>query len=589
MLIKALCDYYKILEQEGKLLREDCSRVKIHYFISLNEDGTIDDIIEAGRAGYLEPEAMTGKDKAIEICLPRRTEKSGIKSNILEHREVYIFGLLHDGTGLVAHDRTGKARKSHEEFVKTNLKFIEGLHSSAIDAFRNFLLTWNPEVETKNPILLKLGKDFGKAGYGFCLKGYYPYFLDEDPKIWKRWEVVYKASTKQEEGRNSQCAVYGEVMPIARIHNKIKGVYGGIPMGTVLIGCNNESEESYGNKQSYNSNISETAMRQYTKTLNYLLKSKVHNSTLEDMTVLLWTMGGDETCEGKLMAALLGESDVYDSSETEQILKMIWREEKKSTSVEEEFKYWVEIKRNKQFDVCVLGIKPNASRISAKFFYRKKYSDILWNLIRFQKEVQSTKKIYPVSICKIVKELKSPKSRKEITNPDMLSKFVGAVLTGAPFPRALLETAVRRVKTDGDYQVNRIRAGIIRAWINRNGRQEELHVVLDLKNTGDAYLCGRLFAILEKLQQDALGVKLTRTIKDAYFASASSRPAGIFPKLVRMAEDHLKKVRNPEYYLRKLRRIKEGLRGEFPEILLLPDQGRFIVGYYHQYNNFYDK
>lgn len=114
-------------------------------------------------------------------------------------------------------------------------------------------------------------------------------------------------------------------------------------------------------------------------------------------------------------------------------------------------------------------------------------------------------------------------------------------------------------------------------------------MALDKENHTPAYLCGRLFAVLERLQQDASGNSLNRTIKDAYFASASSRPAIVFPKLLKLAQNHLNKIKSPVFFNKLIGEIMWHLEGEFPETLLLSDQGRFIVGYYQQYQSFFEK
>ena len=131
-------------------------------------------------------------------------------------------------------------------------------------------------------------------------------------------------------------------------------------------------------------------------------------------------------------------------------------------------------------------------------------------------------------------------------------------------------------------KINHIRAGLIKACINRKNRKEEIKVGLDRRNQSQAYLCGRLLAVLEKLQQDASVTKLNRTIKDVYFASVSAKPAMVFPKLIRLSQIHLSKVKYPGYYNKQIREILDGLRGEFPIMLSLEDQGRFDVGYYQQ-------
>lgn len=114
-------------------------------------------------------------------------------------------------------------------------------------------------------------------------------------------------------------------------------------------------------------------------------------------------------------------------------------------------------------------------------------------------------------------------------------------------------------------------------------------MALDKENRNPAYLCGRLFAVLERLQQDASGNSLNRTIKDAYFASAVSKPVLVFPKLLRLAQNHLNKVRNPVYYNIWFGEIMDKMKGEFPGSLLMEDQGRFIIGYYQQYQSFFTK
>ena len=114
---------------------------------------------------------------------------------------------------------------------------------------------------------------------------------------------------------------------------------------------------------------------------------------------------------------------------------------------------------------------------------------------------------------------------------------------------------------------------------------------LDKTNTNQAYLCGRLFAVLEKLQQEASNNSLNRTIKDSYFASASSKPAMVFPKIIKLAQNHLNKVNEWQRvrFNKLIGEIINMLNDGFPETLLLKDQGRFMIGYYQQYQSFFEK
>lgn len=590
MLIKALSEYYDILAEKGKILPDGFSKVNIHYLVCLDHEGKIKEIIDYQEKVQIKTGKGQTKDKYIPRTesMPQRTEKPGIESNIIEHRPLYVFGLNLGEAGLTPDDKTGKARKSHDVFVRSNLEFLEGIDSPVVNAYRNFLKIWEPEKETENDILLKLGKNYGKSGFAFCLTGYPDLMLHNDMQVKQKWEQFY--NTRNSENRNgyvAQCAVSGEEAEIARIHNKIKGVFGGLATGSVLIGYNNPSENSYGNEQSYNSNISQPVMKKYTEALNYLLGSSKHKILMDDITIVFFAMDESEAHEDAILAMLYGQSDKMNAEETEGMIKNLLENGRKGKITEG----WLQSLNliEPDVDFYMLGLKPNSSRLSVKFISRKRYADILWNLACFQKDMQLSEELHPVSFFRIKEELKSPKNTSEKINPALLAKLFESVIYGNNYPTALLETVVRRVKIDKDIAVSRCRAGIIKACINRNNKKEELGVALDKENCSPAYVCGRLFAVLEKLQRDASGTKLNRTIKDAYFASASAKPAMVFPKLLKLAQNHLNKVNSPFYYNKLIGEIVDKLNGEFPETFLLSDQGRFIIGYYQQYQNFFDK
>ena len=242
--------------------------------------------------------------------------------------------------------------------------------------------------------------------------------------------------------------------------------------------------------------------------------------------------------------------------------------------------------------------------MAVKFIYRKKYADILWNIARFQADMQLSKEPHPISFGWIMKEMISPKisskNQGDKIDPALLAKIFKSVIYGTSYPEALLEIMVRRVKTDTDLKVNEVRAGVIKACINRNNQKEEMSVALNKENKSPAYLCGRLFAVLERLQQEASGESLNRTIKDAYFGSAASKPASVFPRLMILAQNHLDKVRRLSqnsfgktrgvaYYNIRIGEIVDLLEDRFPDTLGLSEQGSFIIGYYQQTQDFFTK
>ncbi len=591
MLIQALCDYYDILSEQEKVLPDGYSKVPIHYLVYLTPEGEIAEILDWREVTDIEDKK--GKKKQMfrprDVVMPKRTEISGIATNYIEHRPLYLFGLNFEKEMFTTEDATNKAKKSHKVFVETNLNLIEGIDTPVVNAYRKFIEKWIPEKEIENPQLQVLGKNYKSAGFAFCLYGTVEY-LHQDDEIKKKWQTLYSSLQTDKEDVVTQCAVTGREEPIARIHSKIKGISGGLATGTVLVSFKNPSESSYGNSQSYNSNISEKVMMKYTEALNFISGTKKQKLLLDDMTVLYWAMSKKEQYNDIMAALLFHNRDVISEEEMEDMLKSLLSDVQKGNLLPDRLSTE---HIDPDVDFYILGLKPNSSRLSVKFLYRKKLGEILANIAIHQMDLQISNEIRPVALWQIKRELVSPKSKNDSVDPALMAKIFEAVIYGTNYPQFLLATVIRRVKTDTENKFNSIRAGIIKACINRKSRisneKEVLDVALDKSNQNPAYLCGRLFAILEKLQQDASDYLLNRTIKDAYFASAASKPATIFPKLLKLAQNHLKKSNYPGFFNQSVEEVIDKINGAFPETLPLVEQGKFMIGYYHQYQSFFKK
>lgn len=589
MLIKALCDYYDVLSKKELVLPDGYSEVPIRYKIALTADGTIDEIISCEEER--KEKTKSGKEKLTmapkKLLFPKRTDKSAIESNYIEHRPLYIFGLNLDKGKLTPDDKSQKAKKSHDAFVKKNLEFVEGLDSPIVNAFRNFLLKWKPEDEVLNAQVLTLGTKYKTSNFAFCLTGSPDVLLQDDLAICKKWEELYAKDQNVPGEFEAQCAITGEKTSIARIHGKIKGLADGATTGNVLIGFNNPSDTSYGNKQSYNSNVSEIAMKKYTEALNYLLKNSAHKITLDDITVCFWAMDGGDNHEKTLKELLMKSSKEKSAEEIDALLKSLLQRGTQSKITSEELEK-VNEELDANIDFYIVGLKPNSSRISVKFIYRKKFGTLLMNIAEFQKELQISNEVNVISLKNINEACKSPKSSTEKANPSLFASVFESALYNKPYPKSLLATIVRRAKIDKE--IDKVKAGVIKAYLMRN-EKEEMTVALNRSNQDQAYLCGRLFAVLERIQEQATGGKLNSTIKDRYFASATSKPANVFPTLIKLEQHHLKKL--PEgsqvFYSKIISEIMDGLENEFPTLLSLTKQGKFIVGYYQQMQAFYTK
>ena len=583
MLIKALNEYYDILARNDKVCKDGFSRQNITHMIMLRKDGTVSDIINVEQESEPDSKGKT-KLQPISVVLPERTQKPGIDGNIVEHRPLYIFGLNYDNKSgtYSTEDSTDKAKKSHKAFVDKNLEFTEGMTSDIVTAYRNFLQKWNPQDEIENELLVNLGKAYSTANFIFGLDGHPEIKLhDTDGEIAQKITKL-KKSVGPVQG-NDICAVTGEKGEISVTHDKIKGVRNANATGALMVCVNNTAECSYGKEQAYNSSITQTTMKHYTEALNTLIADKNHRIYLDDMTVVFWAMSDDDSKETDLFASMLGFDDKIDADEMNGILLKSLNDVNQGKSPD-----FTELDIDKNVEFYIVGIAPNVSRLAQKFIYRDKFGNIFSHIARHQADMMIVNSKGNIPMWRIFRELKPPQSTNYTTPPPLMASVFGAIINGTRYPESLLENAVRRVKTDKS--VNYVRAGIIKACINRKDRysknKEEIKMALDIENNNQAYLCGRLFAVLEKVQSDALP-GLNRTIKDSYFASACANPSTVFPKLIKLSQYHIEKLEYKVKYKIVTGEIMDKLNGKFPKTLPLSEQGKFIIGYYQQMQDLY--
>ena len=602
MLIRSLCDYYDIQSARGEAASDIMSEQPVHWMVMLTPDGRVADIIDK-RIEESVPQ-KNGKVKIVKkpivVSLPKRTQKTGIDANIIEHRPLYIFGLNYDAKiGLTPDDKTGKARKSHEAFVKKNLEFFDGIDSEIARAYVNFIKNWVPENETENEQLKKLGKEYQGSYYIFALDGSPECKLHKDKAVLTKYEeIMAKAAAEAAESDDGimMCPIEGERLRAARIHDKIKGIKGGNSVGAVLVNFNSSAFESYGKSQSMNSGISEKAMKKYTSSLNKLLADPMHHIYSDDMTVVFFAMKHDDKAECDLFSDYLNSSNAVTEDSTKADVKAVSENiyHKGQTGNAQALDDDVD----NGVDFFVAGFTPNGSRICQKFMVRNKFGKIIDNVKQHQQDMAICGSNGEIPLWRINKELVSPNSANAIS-PALQSDIFQAILNGTNYPYTLLETVVRRVCTDSDtdsnnkIKINEVRAGLIKAFINRkarlNGDKEEITMSLDKENKNPAYLCGRLFAVLEKIQLEATDVKLNRTIKDAYFSSASSRPALIMPRLIDLSNYHLRKLKEGRAidFSKLINEIMGKIKDSLPTNLSIMEKGKFQLGYFQQNKDFF--
>ena len=171
--------------------------------------------------------------------------------------------------------------------------------------------------------------------------------------------------------------------------------------------------------------------------------------------------------------------------------------------------------------------------------------------------------------------------------PNLPEAVVKSIFQGLPYPISLFQACIRRIRAEQSVTI--VRAAIIKAYLNRinNNNNIKIKIMLDKENQNQGYLCGRLFAVLDKIQEDANGI---HSIRERYMNSASSTPATVFSTILNLSAHHLEKLNNGKqvYYEKLKQEIVSKLDADgFPAHLSLQDQGRFFVGYYHQRQDFF--
>lgn len=582
MLIRALCDYYDVLAANGDVNEKGFSKILLQYAITISPDGRITGINDIRRERQSEKNGRVKTEyDPVAGSFPFREKSTSIKAYNIDHRPKYIFGMSYDP----ASDTLSVTDKvANDKFKEKNLEFIRGMDDPTVNAFRSFLESFVPEDETENPIIKKFGKEMAKnPSVCFILDGFEGKYLHECQC------VIEKARSEAAEEEPSEdertCAISGKRGKIARTHADVKGILG--QKAGTFVCVKGSAGESYGKTQAYTSNISEESMSKYTEAFNYLTshidpntQKFTNKAYIDSMTVIFFAANKKSDEEDALLRFFTCDDNI-DAAALKPQLKSLMEHISKGDAMDIN-----RIVTDSSADYYVAGFVPNSSRVCMKFCYRDTFGNILENVIRHQRDISMGESDKPVTISQITAELVSPVS-KEQASPPLISALADSIFLGRRYPDSLLATVINRVKTDNDTENNKYlkinpkRIGIIKACLNRNYK-EEFTVALDETRKDKAYLCGRLFAVLEKIQQAAQGKELNSTIKDSYFAAACSKPSVVLPRLIMLAQNHLKKL-DGDYYNRCIGEILDLLEGNFPPSLSIEEQGAFIIGYYQQF------
>ncbi len=578
MILQALVKHYETLAEQGKVSRQGWCQAKVTYALDIDMEGRLLGLISR------KQEEERGKKK---VWGPRIMEvpemiarSSGVSANFLCDNSKYLLGIDKDGSGKRVLDCFQAAKEKHETI-------LEHVESEAAVAVKNFFKNWNPVRAKENPELLERWEDITAGGnLVFYVETQYAH---EDSEIRNAWEKSLQAT-----GSETQeiCLVTGNRTEISRIHTVIRGVQGAQSSGAALVSFNAPSFESYGKEQSFNAPVGKYAMFAYTTALNYLLSQRKYVFMLGDTTILFWAEDGEAIYQDLFMQSMEPTED------NQEVLRGIFSNLQDGKGIDVD---GIQINPEQRF--YILGLAPNAARLSVRFFYQNHFGTILSNIKKHYEQMEIVRpawdKIEFPGVWRVLFETVNQKSKEKKPQPNMAASVFESVLSGKKYPESLYSNVMIRIRAEQG-RVTKGRAAIIKACLIRNrGKQwtkEGNFVGLNEQCQDVAYVLGREFAVLEAIQEDA-NPGINTTIKDRYFNSACAAPASVFPILLKLKNSHIRKLETGKriFYEKMLTGLQGMVEIEneqfiaFPRRLSLEEQGMFILGYYHQVQKRFEK
>jgi CRISPR-associated protein Csd1 len=574
MILQALKEYY---DRKPELPRLGFENKGIAYVLTVNESG--DPVA-------LEPtyEGEGKQRRAKSFLVPLSVKRTvGIESNLLWDNPEYVFGAM-----LPDKKRSGKkseeAIKSrvleqHAAFIK-RISDLGEVEDDGLSAVKKFLSKANKA---------ELLKPFGNTWESLLSEGANVTFkLVGDKRLVLERPVVQKAIEKTVEKPGdftAVCLVTGDRVEIEELHSAIKGVWGAQSSGANIVSFNLDAFSSFGKEQGKNAPVGAPASFAYTTALNHLLgKDSKQRMQVGDASTVFWA--AKENDFELQLPSFFSEPPKDDPDRNTRAVAALFKSVQSGAFITD----------GDSTRFYVLGLAPNASRIAIRFWIVSTVAAMAGCIRKHFEEIKITHEPKERDTLSLFRLLISTavQGKSENIPPNLAGDTMRAILEGLPYPQTLLQATIRRLKAEHD--VTYSRAALIKACLNRSIRfnnpnnEEEIKVSLDTSNNNIGYRLGRLFAVLEKIQQEA-SPGINATIRDKFYGAASGTPVTVFGNLMRLKNHHLAKLENQGRRVnmeRLLGEIHEGIK-DYPAHLSLADQGRFAIGYYHQMQDFFTK
>lgn len=565
MILQALNDYYQRRQRspnlQDRLPAFGLEEKEIPFVIEIDAEGRL--------VNLTDTRTLEGKKKIGQrFLVPQGIKKtSGVAANLLWDTAEYVLGV----------DTKGKPERVVEQHAAFRAR-LEALPQDARDdAGILAILAFLSTIDLKQLESMPTWADI------LAVNPVMTFRLHGDVElVCQRPAIVAATAQTTDEPPDGTCLVSGNPMAIERLHPAIKGVWGAQTSGANIVSFNLDAFNSYGKSRGANAPLGKPATFAYTTALNHLLaRDSRQRIQVGDASTVFWAEQANDL--ETALPDLFGEPPKDDPNRGTDALKVLYQAVQSG-----KFTHGSALDR-----FHVLGLAPNAARIAIRFWETESALDLAKRIARHFDDIKIARAPHDpehLSLFRLLTSL-AVQSKADNIPPNLGGEVMRAILQGIPYPAPLLNLAVQRCRAE--QKPTYARAAVIKASLNRVIRrthnEKEFMVMLDPTNTHPAYLLGRLFAILEKIQEEA-SPGLNATIRDRYYGAASSTPVAVFTTLLRLHNHHLGKLSKGRAVQmeRLVGEIMSGL-DDFPRILTLPDQGRFALGYYHQRQAFFTK
>ena len=553
MILQSLARYYDLLREQGLASPPGYAQVKVAFALNLDSNGHLINLIPLSYTD--ETSGKTVRFQTLTMPEPY-VRANGIVANFLCDGSSYLLGVDN-------RDKPERTQDCFEASRKLHLDILKSCTGSAAQAIRAFYESWTPDKN--HPEVESKGDDLFSGNIAFRIDGRY---ASEDEEIQNTWGD-YRSKTVSQSVL--PCLVTGERLPISAVHGKIKGVRNAQPAGASIVSFNAPSLESFRKDQGINAPVSEKAAFAYVTALNWLLSSREHHCLMGDSTVVFWAESFQPEVEDLLSATLRDD----DEQPLEEMMRKIAQGD-----------YLNAVALSSPF--YLLALSPNAGRISVRFFLSSTLGQFVQSLKAHYDRLAITHAPYEkeyLSIWRLLRETVNQKNDNKNASPLLSGAVLSAILTNSRYPDALRQAAMARIRAERE--VTRGRTAIIKAFLLQNypnEYKEVISVALNEQTTDRSYVLGRLFSVLEAVQE-AANPGINATIKDRFFTSACATPGPVFPRLLQLSNHHLAKLEDGKstWYSRQIGLLMDLLPAlPFPTHQTLNEQGMFILGYYQQ-------